>query len=102
MQHRRVQALSPPTRAFRRGIAKPRTARQGFSTTRCDGSGQMCEQFSPATRARVTGGDHRDRQGPIDRKIWVVVRDPQILRGIVRAIDPITHVGSRGQCLEAV
>jgi hypothetical protein len=77
-------------------------APRGFSTTRCDGSGQMCEQFSPATRARVTGGDHRDRQGPIDREVWVVVCDAQVLGGIVRTIDPIAHVGSRGQRLEAV
>ena len=31
----------------------------------------------PALASR--GGDHRDRQRPIDRKIWVVVRDGQVL-----------------------
>ena len=62
----------------------------------------MCEQGSPASGIRVAGGDHGDRQWPFDRKIWVVVRDAQVLGGIVRTIDPIAHVGGHGQRLEAV
>ena len=62
----------------------------------------MCEEGSPASGTRVAGGDHGDRQRPVDRKIWVVVRDAQVLGGVVRTIDPIAHVGGGGQRLEAV
>ena len=62
----------------------------------------MRDQFSPATGARVARRDNRDRQRPIDRKVSVVVRDTQILGGIMRTIDSIAHVGSRGKRLEAM
>ena len=51
-----------------------------------------------ASRAEMT----ETRQRPVDRKIWVVVGDGQVLGGIMRTIDPITNIGDRGQRLEAM
>ena len=62
----------------------------------------MPEQCGTASGTRIALGDHGDRQRPIDRKVRVVVRDTQVLDGIMWAIDPIAHVGGRGQRLEAV
>jgi len=62
----------------------------------------MSEQCGTASGTRIALGDHGDRQRPIDRKVRVVVRDTQVLDGIMWAIDPIAHVGGRGQRLEAV
>ena len=62
----------------------------------------MREQFNPAAGTCVAGGDDRDRQGPVNRKVWVVVGDAQVLGGIMRTIDPIANIGSRGQRLEAM
>ena len=62
----------------------------------------MREQFNPAAGTCVAGGDDRDRQGPVNRKVWVVVGDGQVLGGIMRTIDPIANIGSRGQRLEAM
>ncbi len=62
----------------------------------------MREQFRPAAGTCIAGRDDRDRQGPVNRKVWVVIGDGQVLGGIVRAIDPIANIGSRGQRLEAM
>ncbi len=62
----------------------------------------MSEQFTPAASTCVAGGDDRDRQWPIDRKVWVVKGDGQVLGGIVGSIDPIAHIGSHRLRLEAV
>ena len=62
----------------------------------------MLDQLGPASGACVAGGDGRDRQGPVNRKVWVVVGDGQVLGSIMRTIYPITNIGSCGQCLEAM
>ena len=62
----------------------------------------MPDQGRPAAGGCVAGGDDRDREWPIDRKIRIVVRDPKVLGGIMRPIDAIAHIGERGQRLEAV
>ena len=62
----------------------------------------MPDQLGPASGTRVAGRHGRYRQRPVDRKIRIVVRDAEVLGGIVRTIDPIAHIGSRGQRLEAV
>ena len=62
----------------------------------------MLDQLGPASGTCVAGGDDETRQGPVNRKVWVVIGDGEVLGGIVRTIDPITHIGSRGQRLEAM
>lgn len=62
----------------------------------------MHDQISPAACTRVAGRYRRSRQRPGDREVRVVVRDGEVLGGIMRTIDPIAHIGGRRQCLEAV
>jgi len=62
----------------------------------------MLDQLGPAWGACVAGGYGRYRQGPVNRKIRVVVGDGQVLGRIMRTIYPITNIGSCGQCLEAM
>ena len=62
----------------------------------------MREQFRPTAGTSVAGGDDRDRQRPVNRKVWVVIGDGQVIGGIMRTIDPITNIGSCGQRLEAM
>ena len=62
----------------------------------------MPKKLHPTSCPGVTGGYSRDRERPVDREIQVVVCDGQVLGRIVRTIDPITHIGSRGQRLEAM
>lgn len=62
----------------------------------------MLDQLGPASGTCVAGRHGRHRQRPVDREIRVVVCDGQVLGRIMGTIDPITHIGSCGQCLEAV
>lgn len=72
----------------------------GFSTVRCEESRQVSEQVRPALGTRVAGGNRRYGKGPLDRKIRIVIRHTEIFGWVVRAVDPITHVGHIGQCLK--
>lgn len=70
--------------------------------TRCDGSPQALEQVGPASGVCVASRHDGTWQRPRDCKINVVVSNCQVLGRIMLSIDPVTHVGARGQCLEAV
>src|ERR1700754_3989219 len=62
----------------------------------------MSEKIRPASRRGIAGGDGRHRQWPVDRQIRIAVSDTDILRGVVRTIDPVAHVGRRGDSLKPV
>src|SRR3954466_15531263 len=76
-------------------------ARPAPSMSRCDGSRHMREQFPPALRARVAGGDHRNRQRPFDRQVGIVVGNLQVLTIGVRSIDAMADVGGGPKRLHA-
>jgi len=73
-----------------------------ISTRPCGGSRQMREQFSPTAGIGVAGRYRRNRQWPIDREIGVIVRDGQVLGGVMGTIDAIADIGGRGECLKAM
>ena len=67
-----------------------------------DGSLQMPEQRNPGPSTCVAGRDHRDRQRPGYCEVRIIVCDGKVLGRIVRTVDPVAHVGSRSERLEAV
>ena len=71
------------------------------SIPRCAGSPQVRKQFAPTPRRPVARGNHADRCRPGDREIGIVEGDAEVLGGIMRAVDAVTHVGGV-QRLESV
>ncbi len=55
----------------------------------------------PAARRPIARGDHGDRCRPGDHEIGIIVGNADVLGGIVRAVNAITHVGGH-QSLESV
>lgn len=68
----------------------------------CGESRELREQCGPTPRACVSGRDLRYRQRPVDAEIRIVVRNGEVLGGIVGAIDSIADVGRSSQRLEAM
>ena len=62
----------------------------------------MTEQISPTPCACITAGHHGHRLRPRDGQVRIVVRDRDVLSGIVRAVDAVAHVRGRGERLEAM